>query len=96
MKIKEMFKKITAGIGAFFATVSTKVLAAINPDVALLYGIEPPKRAFSDYIFEACLWLLIPLILIIGIYFFIKWLIFMSIHGTFNMYRQDMIVAIKS
>ncbi|OKZ86450.1 MAG: hypothetical protein BHW09_06425 [Clostridium sp. CAG:245_30_32] len=72
MKIKEMFKKITAGIGAFFATVSTKVLAAINPDVALLYGIEPPKRAFSDYIFEACLWLLIPLILIIGIYFFIK------------------------
>lgn len=72
MKIKEMFKKIIAGIGVFCATITSKVFAAVNPDVALLYGIEPPKRAFSDYIFEACLWLLIPLILVIGVYFFIK------------------------
>ena len=33
MKIKEMFKKITVGIGAFFATVSTKVLAVATDSI---------------------------------------------------------------
>lgn len=72
MKIKEMFKKLIAGMGVFFVTVATKVFAAVNLDVALMYGIEPPKMTLKNYIFQVCQWLIIPLTLIIGIIFFLQ------------------------
>ena len=46
MKIKEMFKKITAGIGVFLATVTSKVFAAFDLESHIAepeYGIPTPS-----------------------------------------------------
>mgnify|MGYP000525546409 CR=1 FL=1 len=75
MKIKEKFKKIIAGVGIFFTTITTKVFAIdinelLNNRVEDAYGITDPmeySHTISYYILQVCKNIAIPLILVIGI-----------------------------
>lgn len=81
MKIKEIFKKITAGIGAFFTTVtSSKVFAAPDLNTTLykvepMYGITDPKIPNTPFYVPLLNFLqiiTIPIIIILGIIIFVK------------------------
>lgn len=80
MKIKEMFKKITAGIGIFFATVATKVFASTGPFSVIQpeYGISYPSdgplytKSFSFNILHLWQIVTIPIILILGIIIIVR------------------------
>ena len=80
MKIKEMFKKITAGIGTFFATVTSKVFAApdLNATINMVepaYGIPDPKIPNTPFYVPLLNFLqiiTIPIIIILGIIIFVK------------------------
>ena len=80
MKIKEMFKKIIAGIGAFFATVSTKVLAVATDSMPILQELYGPPRTSQTPNYKSIvlnilrLWqiFIVPIILILGIIILVK------------------------
>jgi magnesium-transporting ATPase (P-type) len=77
MKIKEMFKKITAGIGAFFLTVTSKVFGLNYLDIQPEYGIElQDKPAHSTPLILSILNILqfitLPVVLILGLIVIIK------------------------
>ena len=75
-----MFKKITVGIGAFFATVSTKVLAVATDSMPVLQGLYGPPRIsqtpnYKSIVFNILrLWqiFIVPIILILGIIILVK------------------------
>ena len=79
MKIKEMFKKITAGIGVFLATVTSKVFAAFDLEshIEPEYGIPTPSPKIPNTPFYVPLLnflqiITIPIIIILGIIIFVK------------------------
>lgn len=80
MKIKEMFKKITAGIGVFCATITSKVFAVATDSMPLLQGLYGPPRTSQTPNYKSIilnilrLWqiLIVPIILILGIIILIK------------------------
>ena len=80
MKIKEMFKKITAGIGVFLATVTSKVFAAFDLESHIAepeYGIPTPSPKIPNTPFYVPLLnflqiITIPIIIILGIIIFVK------------------------
>ena len=75
MKIKEMFKKIIAGIGVFCATITSKVFAVATDSMPLLQGLYGPPRTSQTPNYKSIilnilrLWqiLIVPIILILGI-----------------------------
>ena len=75
-----MFKKITVGIGSFFATVSTKVLAVATDSMPVLQGLYGPPRIsqtpnYKSIVFNILrLWqiFIVPIILILGIIILVK------------------------
>ena len=74
MKIKEMFKKIIAGIGAFFATVSTKVLAVATDSMPILQELYGPPRTSQTPNYKSIVLNILRLwqILILGIIILVK------------------------